>query len=613
MKIALCQMKVVAGRPDINVEKMCKMMREATANGARVVSFSEMCIPGYMIGDNWEDRAFIEDCDNWQQVVSSLAEELGITVLFGNVEKADNMGAKYEDGRPLKYNSVWIRSKTSCSTHRKVNLPNYREFDDKRYFAQGDKYQFPVSVESIGISASVCEDGWNDDYARNPIKEIKAYAENVNHLHFNLSCSPYTKGKNGARNKRFAKHSVGFSALCYVNCVGVQNNGKNVFVFDGSTTIYKNGSVFGALPPLVECIGYFDIDSSGNVTLDNNQSTQWSLDQKDPRTDEVLTYGIREYLAANGISRVVIGLSGGIDSALSALLHVRAIGSENVILVNMPSEHNSNITKSIAAKIASNLNCPYVVIPIDASVSSIQNEVLTGITINTTKHFQYNLSDLYYENVQARMRGAGIQAALASATSAVFPNNGNKAEMMVGYCTIAGDLLGYLAPLGDLWKHEVYDIARELSRRMGGILPDDIFTVKPSAELSDSQNVSNGGGDPIIYWYHDKLFASWEEPWDRKNIEDTLESYVKGTLLYELGLEDRKKDFDNLFPDDQAFVNDLERWWKQFKGIGVVKRIQAPPVLVIGRRAFGYDFRESTGTCTFTMKYLDMKKRIFIQ
>jgi NAD+ synthase (glutamine-hydrolysing) len=198
---------------------------------------------------------------------------------------------------------------------------------------------------------------------------------------------------------------------------------------------------------------------------------------------------------------------------------------------------------------------------------------------------------------------------VAASAGGVFTCNANKSELTVGYSTLYGDLGGYLANIADLWKGEVYALARHLNDKVFGrpVIPEGIFTVTPSAELSAAQNVDEGKGDPIQYPYHDCLFRSWVERWDRATPEDILDWYAAGELEQRLEYAGRVSDH---FPDTGTFIADLERWWNQYQGMGVAKRIQAPPVLGVKRRAFGFDHRESQLGTRYTTRYQDLKDRL---
>ena len=181
--------------------------------------------------------------------------------------------------------------------------------------------------------------------------------------------------------------------------------------------------------------------------------------------------------------------------------------------------------------------------------------------------------------------------------------------MTVGYTTLYGDLGGYLANLADLWKGEVYELGRYLNKTVfhRDVIPEGSFAVAPSAELSVEQAVDEGKGDPLMYPYHDKLFRSWVEDWNRSTPEEILEWYGEGTLEQHLDYEGCVKD---LFPSPKHFIDDLERWWNHYQGMGVAKRIQAPPVLAVKRRAFGFDHRESQTGPHYTRRYRELKKRL---
>ncbi len=213
------------------------------------------------------------------------------------------------------------------------------------------------------------------------------------------------------------------------------------------------------------------------------------------------------------------------------------------------------------------------------------------------------------ENVQARDRSSRVLAAMAAAFNGVFTCNSNKAEMTIGYATLYGDLGGFLAPLADLWKGEVYALGRHINNSVfqHAPIPDACFSIKPSAELSPAQNIDEGKGDPLFYPYHDKLFASWTEAEPRATPEDNLQWQIEGRLEKEIGYDGRIQD---LFPEPSAFLADLERWWKLYRGLSVNKRAQAPPVLAVKRRPFGCALPESIMSPRLSRRYTGLRNRV---
>jgi NAD+ synthase (glutamine-hydrolysing) len=279
----------------------------------------------------------------------------------------------------------------------------------------------------------------------------------------------------------------------------------------------------------------------------------------------------------------------------------------------MPSKYNSETTKGLAYELAKNLGCGYAVIPIQESVDLTKRQIdgLSFFTIN--EEIEVVLSNFNMENVQARDRSSRVLAAIASGLPGrtVFTNNGNKSELTVGYFTLYGDSCGFLAAIGDLWKMEgevnVYSLARYVNKLAGReIIPDGSLNIVASAELSDAQNVDEGKGDPLVYWYHDRLFKSWIQDWNRKTPEDIINWYIEGTINEKLNLP---YDIKGIFNTPEAFVEDLERWWKMFKG-SVFKRIQTPPVLCLTKRSIGGDYRESINCCLFTSKFNKLKEKL---
>jgi NAD+ synthase (glutamine-hydrolysing) len=312
------------------------------------------------------------------------------------------------------------------------------------------------------------------------------------------------------------------------------------------------------------------------------------------------------------MDKVVIGVSGGIDSALNAALYATVLPPSNILLVNMPSRYNSDVTKSLAKELADNLGCLYTVIPVQDSLELTRRQIISAeIWQGGQQQAHLGLTSFIEENIQARDRSSRILAAVAAAFGGVFTCNANKAETAVGYATLYGDHAGYLAATGDLWKHQIYDLARYLNDCVfhRPMIPQGSIDIIPSAELSANQDISKGQGDPLIYPYHDYLFRAFIESWFRATPLTILQWYAEGTLEQHLGCP---VDVRDLFPTAQAFIDDLERWWKLIAGFAVAKRIQSPPVLSVSRRSFGYDLREAQLTPYYASAYLALKKQLLL-
>lgn len=287
---------------------------------------------------------------------------------------------------------------------------------------------------------------------------------------------------------------------------------------------------------------------------------------------QILIKQIRTFFDQHQLTRVIIGLSGGIDSALSAMLHVAALGKESVILVNLPSHYNSQQTQAAAAELARNLDCQYLVIPIDSLVTATKTTLK-----NATDQITWPIVNPTDENIQARTRGAVILAGLCGYYGAVFPCNGNKNEIEVGYATVMGDLAGYGCPLGDLWKSEVYQQAKLLSAQLGNVLPAKMLCLPPSAELSAAQAVDAGLGDEMVDTYHEALFQHWQTisraelaaAYQKKQLTDLL-------ALTSQQVESIYQQFANL----DLFLADYDRWW-QLKQHNHFKLNFLPPVFKV--------------------------------
>jgi NAD+ synthase (glutamine-hydrolysing) len=340
--------------------------------------------------------------------------------------------------------------------------------------------------------------------------------------------------------------------------------GKAVFILEGaSSCTMPDGSVLTA-PRFVE------------TTLDiPSPLTPYPLNPLTPSSPRVVIEAIETacafYLKRQGLSRVVIGASGGVDSALAAAIYARVVGAENVLLATLPSRHNSQTTITLARQLAERLGTYYTEVPIEESVRHTCEQInglvcergsaarLAPLSVAGT--LALHLNPLAIENIQARDRSGRVLAALASAWRGVFTCNANKSELTVGYGTMYGDMAGFFAVLGDLWKTEVWELADCYNKEIFGaeIIPQGSIDIVPSAELSAEQNVDEGKGDPLDYPRHDKLFASWTE--------DISPATLEGGDA------------------------DTEKMWRLFKGLARAKRLQAPPILSLKNRTYGFDLR----------------------
>lgn len=630
IRIALGQLEVIPGRPDLNSAAMLQMIGEAGNQHADMIVFPEMSIPGYLLGDTWEQDAFLRDCEYYGQQIITASDE--ITILFGNV--AIDWTKRGDDGRVRKFNAFHVAHQGKLAGadnfpypfRIKTLHPNYREFDDTRHFfslrklaaelhTTVDQLLQPVRIKlgkrDISVGCILCEDGWSDDYFTKPI-DILSQNHSMDLL-VNISSSPFTLGKNNKRNRVFSKQARDINTpLIYVNNVGLQNNGKTVYTFDGCSTIYsRSGEISAYCSPFTAQVQTIDVSLSGpchNLA----DAAAMTADSTIDRLFEAVSYGTGKFLQSIGMNRVVIGVSGGIDSAVAAALYTHVLGPENVLLVNMPSLYNSETTKGLAAKLAENLGCRYVIIPIQPSVDLTLDQLSTASLVNprTGETSKLTITGFMTENLQARDRSSRVLAGLAAAFGGGFTCNANKCELTVGYSTLYGDQAGFLAALADLWKHQVYELAHYFNTAVYGqeVIPQQTITIVPSAELSFAQSVDEGKGDPLVYPYHDYLFRAFMEYWNRATPEDILLWYQQGILEEKLGCAPNL--VKQLFETPTAFIDDLERWWKLYTGLAVAKRIQAPPVLAVSRRAYGFDHREAQNGPYFTKRYQELKTEL---
>ena len=631
-KIACGQMEVIAGRPDLNTEKMLRLISLAKKDCIDMIVFPEMAVPGSLTGDLLEQAAFLKDCESYGQKIIAAAR--GIIVVFGNV--AVDWKRKNKDGRIRKYNAAFMAqngepvpttqgldfvAKTSLSAGRRFNEPRYFSgqdvlLKDKRISLKNGPGSVEVTMqgEKVKIGVLVNEDGWTDP---SPLSVPAMLKQGGAEVLFNLSSSPFTIRKNSRRHLLFGAQAKKLQIpLIYCNHTGIQNTGKNIYTFDGQSCVYgADGMVKAAAPMFEEKLLVFSWDRE-NAKIRAYSAEDELIATEDNETEiiyKAMRYGTQNFLKQTGISRMVLGASGGIDSAVAAALFTDILGPQQVLLINMPSRYNSEITKNLAQRLAENLGCCYTIIPVNESVSHTVEQLYTPIhNYTSNRDFKVELTGLIYENIQARDRGSRILAGFSAAFKGGISCNANKAEITVGYGTFYGDLIGLFCPLGDLWKYQVYELGKYLNEKVykKAVIPEAVFSIRPSAELSQEQMVGNGG-DPLHYEYHDYLFRAFVENRENVSPAEILQHYINQDLEDFIGCQADL--VAKLFPSHAAFCQDLEHWYNLFTGLSVAKRIQAPPVLSFSCRAFGSGLEEAQLTTYYPLEYKDLKEKLLLQ
>ncbi|MEK6277565.1 MAG: NAD+ synthase [Actinomycetota bacterium] len=470
IRLGLAQINPTVGDIEGNSAKIAEWIERARGDGVELVVFPELCLPGYPAEDLYLKPHFI---DANRRALEELAGAVhGIAALVGFAEPARPAG----EGRPIAHNSLAVLADGAVSAvYRKNLLPNYAVFDEQRYFIPGTE---PLTVDLAGarVGLTVCEDCW----VEGPPASLEA--EDGAQLILNPSGSPYHRGKGIERERMYAERARTYgTAFAFCNLVG----GQDELVFDGHSLVFDaEGRMVARAPQFTEELLVCDLgpEPSGPVA-----ETLADLDE----AYEALKLGLRDYVRKNGFEHVGIALSGGIDSALVAMIAADALGPERVTCVVMPSPHSSDDTQSDARTIAANLGTEAIEIPIseamgayDAALSeSFGSRDGAGPTDPARPHEP----DLAAENIQARIRG-NLMMALSNRFGWLVLTTGNKSEMSVGYATLYGDMAGGFAVIKDVPKTLVYQLVRRRNETAGReIVPASVLERAPSAELRPEQ------------------------------------------------------------------------------------------------------------------------------
>ncbi|MDR2743758.1 MAG: NAD+ synthase [Desulfovibrio sp.] len=544
MRCALLQINPVIGDIAGNLRRIAGAYDAARARGARLCVTPELALVGYPPRDFLLYPAFVGEAEKALAALARKTAGQNCALVLGAVGR-NPAGA----GKPLYNQAIGLQNGEIVFRYGKRLLPTYDVFDEARYFQAGDRpcvWEF----EGLRFAFTVCEDIWNDSasrttpaYALDPLADLPPFDVLVN-----LSASPFTVGKQRLREDMLSAIARRFGApVLYVNCAG----GNDDLIFDGrSMCVGRDGRLSGRAEGFAEASLCVDIPAGRGGTAGQVRSPLGE-DDFTPEAEiwRALVLGTRDYCFKTGHDSVVLGLSGGIDSALTAAIACEALGPGNVRGVLMPSPYSSGHSLTDALALARNLGMETAVLPIEPVMRAYE-DVLSGV-------FQGCGKDVTEENLQARIRG-NLLMALSNKFGKILLTTGNKSEISVGYCTIYGDMCGALAVIGDLYKTQVYRLARWFNACRGGI-PDGVLLKAPSAELRPGQTDRDS-------------LPPYEE------LDAILRCLIEERLSVEAAVG---------AGHEKATVDRIARLMHAAE----FKRRQAAPVLKITRQAFGIGWR----------------------
>ncbi len=536
MKIAICQINTIVGDIEYNKSKIIEGYQKGIADQVDLVIFPELSLVGYPPLDLVEKKEFRQAVFIAAENIASITKEVGL--IFGSItEDDDKIGTDVHNSALLCYDG-----KIQFIQHKTL-IPNYDVFDEMRYFDSAKEvFVHEFRGEKLGIS--ICEDIWNDAdywyrrrYVRDPVREL---IEQGSTILINISASPYAYGKRKDRCEMLSVLTKNDKVpLIYVCTVGAQTE----LIFDGASMCFdKRGNL--ALKGKTYEEDYF--------IFDTNHQYAPVIQVEKSFEEEVLAsliFGLKEYCEKLKFKKVLIGLSGGMDSALVTYIAVKALGAENVHVVLMPSKYSSEGSIYDSLKLIKNLGISHNQVSIQNVVDTIQKNLE-----ETFNAYPFSLTE---ENIQARVRGVYLMA-FANQFNYLLLNTGNKSELATGYCTLYGDMCGGLAVIGDVYKTDVYKIARFINRDEE-IIPEEIITKPPSAELKPNQTD-----------------------------QDTLPPYDLLDKILKMYLEQNKE-----YNEIAESVGETEIVKKILRMVDIneFKRKQSAPVLRVSTKAFGYGRR----------------------
>ncbi|MEF3075921.1 NAD+ synthase [Methylobacter sp. Wu1] len=547
IKIAINQMNSTVADFQGNTATMMEAMRQADQSRSDLLVFPELSVCGYYPYDLIDELFFQDQSEQALTDLLAFSKQVpSLTTIIGTVRK--NSG----QGKPFYNALVAIKNGAIVTEYYKQLLPTYNVFDERRHFEPGPVAPCVITVGNTKIGLIICEDGWNDsetEYRENPFKQLTAQKPD---LVISINASPSNIGKREQRHDIMSSVAARYELpLLYVNSVG----GQDSLVFDGASfAMDRRGALVFEAARFSATQEYLTFDvketgfQSGAGAIKAMSDSELAFNQ--------IVLGLRDYVRRCGFRKVVVGSSGGIDSALTLALAAEALGPENVVAITMPSVFSSAGSVTDSEALCGNLGIELIVHPIKALVEQYARDFSSA--------FARTLKGLTLENLQARIRGT-ILMEYSNEFGALLLSTGNKSEISVGYCTLYGDTNGGLNLIGDLYKTEVYRLSRYINDRAGReMIPADIISKEPSAELAPDQKDT------------DSL-----PPYEV--LDEILKYIIEGKQLSKAEYQRVKSYVDQINETNQGLVNKITKMIARNE----YKRFQAPLIIRIRARAFG--------------------------
>lgn len=533
MKIALAQLNYQIGNFELNTKKIIESLEKGKAEGADLVVFAELALCGYPPRDFLEFEEFIELCEQSARAIAAHTQD--IACIIGLPVKNPQIA-----GKDLFNAAYFIEKGEVKAVIKKALLPNYDIFDEYRYFEPALTFD---CIEFMGhkIAVTICEDLWNINdnplYVSNPMDELIKQQPS---LMINIAASPFSYLHDDERVDILSANARQYQLpLLYVNQVGAQTE----IIFDGGSLAFDQaGNLLDEMAYFKEDFKVYEFDGQGITGL---QKIEHQALPDVTQIHDALVLGIQDYFSKSGFSKAVLGLSGGIDSAIVCALACRALGPENVMAVLMPSKYSTDHSINDAMDLVNNIGCMHEVIPIKDAADAFEKMMAPAF-----KDLPFNITE---ENIQARCRGIVVMA-MSNKFGYIVLNTSNKSECAVGYGTLYGDMCGAIGVIGDVYKTQIFQLARYINKDRE-IIPENTIVKPPSAELRPDQKDS-----------------------------DSLPDYDQLDRILQLYIEQRQSSRAIIA---QGFDEALVRKVIKMVNTAEFKRYQTPPILRVSPKAFG--------------------------